>query len=520
MVSDGLLAEATLKMGIEDLFFGTGMFAVLIILSALILANILRRKIPFMRRSMMPTALIGGLLLMIIRAVLQLFGLDMFNLGYADNPGDNMLYLLVYHLLPIGFIALGLRDKQTHEGGEHITVDEKNIQTHPVRTGAMIVNSYMMQAVLGIGLTLFLGLVFFKDVLYPGSGIILPLGFGQGPGQATNGGQNFQDAGMVNGRAFGIAIASIGMIWASIGGVILLNRIAKKRGISLKETFQTAGDTPSGLVEEADEIPLSESVDKFTIQMCLIGFIYVLTMLFCWFLDWALSFLGTTGEDIANVFWGFNFCFGVAFAMLFKLILNRLRKRRLMKRKYVNNYMLNRISGFAFDIMVIASLASLELASLGQLWIPLLIITTAGGFATVFYTRFICNKLYPGYKDEAFITMYGMLTGTLSNGIILLREIDPDFKTPAAMDQIIGSATALIFGVPMLILIPFAMSSPGYYIVFGVCAVYFVFLLWAMFGKFGWLTKLFKRKKKAAVTEATAGGTAENGNASEDNQNI
>ncbi|GHV01756.1 sodium:glutamate symporter [Clostridia bacterium] len=502
MVSN-LLSESTYTIG-QGLFFDTGVFAVLLILSTLILANILRRKIPFMRRSMMPTAVIGGLLLMVIRAVLQLCGVEMFG-----TNGDNMLFLLTYHTLPIGFIALGLRDKQSHEGDEHGKADAKAVQTHPARTGAMIVSGYMMQAVVGIGFSLFLGFVLFPQ-LNPGVGIILPLGFGQGPGQATNGGELFQSAaadgggGMANARAFGIAVAALGFLWASIGGLIMLNRIAKKRGVNLKDRMRTAGDVSGGLVEEADEIPLSESIDKFTIQACLIGFIYIVTLGFCMLLDWGLSYLGDMGARIAQVFWGFNFCFGIAFAMLFKWIMNRLRKKKWMNRKYVNNYMLNRISGFAFDVMIIASLASLELAALGQLWIPLLIITTAGGVATLFYVRYICNKMYPGYKDEAFITMYGMLTGTLSNGIILLRELDPEFRTPAALDQVFGSATALIFGIPMLILLPIAVADPGIYYVFGIVAVYFVFLVWIMLGRFGWLARIFKRKKAAFADGQTA----------------
>ncbi|MDR1093764.1 MAG: hypothetical protein LBL66_06415 [Clostridiales bacterium] len=493
MVSN-LLAEADLAIG-RDLFFNTGFFAVLVILTTLILANILRRKIPFMRRSMMPTAVIGGLLLMLIRAVLEACGVKMF--GAQD---DNALFLITYHLLPVGFIALGLRDKQSHEGDEHGAADAKIIQTNPVRTGAMIVSGYMMQAVVGIGFSLFLA-VFFSQ-LNPGSGIILPLGFGQGPGQATNGGILFQESGMANGRAFGIAIASLGFLWASIGGLVLLNRIAKRRGLNLKDKIKTSGDVSSSLVEEADEIPLSESIDKFTIQACLIGFIYILTMLLCMGLEWGLSYLGAMGKSVADVFWGFNFCFGIALAMLFKLIMNRWRKRRWMNRKYVNNYMLNRISGFSFDVMIIASLASLELSALGQLWIPLLVITTVGGFATVFYTRAVCNRLYPGYKDEAFVTMYGMLTGTLSNGIILLRELDPEFKTPAALDQVFGSATALIFGIPILILLPFSVSAPGVYYVFGAVAVYLVFLFWVMFGRFGRLARIFKRKGKSGADGA------------------
>ncbi|MCL2751606.1 MAG: hypothetical protein FWE62_02495, partial [Firmicutes bacterium] len=471
---NSLWAASTLKIG-QGMFFDTGMFGVLIILSTLILANILRRKIPFLRRSMMPTAVIGGLLIMAIRAILQLFDVPMFS-----TADDNALFFLTYHLLPVGFIALSLRDKQSHEGNELAGVDSKIVQTNPVRTGAMIVSGYMLYAIIGITLTVVLGTFLFGDIM-PGSGILLSLGFGQGPTQAVNGGTIFEDAGMANGLQFGLAIAALGFVWASIGGVVLLNIIAKKRGVKLRDRVKTSGEVTSGLVEEADEIPLSESIDKFSMQVCLVGFIYLLTMGFCMLLQLALQPLGKTGSDVMQVFWGFNFCFGIAFAMLFKAIIKRLRKHHLMNRKYVNNYMLNRIGGLAFDVLIIASLASLEVAALGMQWIPLLIITSAGGIGMLFYVRYICKKMYASYYDEAFVTMYGMLTGTLSNGIILLRELDPEFKTPAAMDQVLGAATGLIFGIPMLFLIAFATRGPSesflnYYFVLAAVFVYFFFL--------------------------------------------
>lgn len=516
-MSLNLLAEAevmkVMPLG-RDLFFKYGVFAVLVLLTTLIVANIIRRKIPFMRRSMMPTAVIGGLLLILVRLILEACGVNVSLVFHGEA-----FFLIMFHMLAVGFIALGLRDKKSHEGDEHAELDAKMVQTSPVRTGAMIVGGYMIQAVAGIGLTLLLSLTLFPD-LFGGSGILLALGFGQGPGQASINGTLFEMErkladgtivpGMANGLQFGIAIAALGFVWASIGGIFIVNRVAKKRGLDVKKKGidRTSGLVTSGTIEEPDEIPLSESIDKFTVQICLIGFLYLLTMGFCMLLELALSPLGELGASLANVFWGFNFIFGIVFAMLFKVIVKKLRKHPKwgMSRRYLNNYMLNRIGGFAFDLMIIASLASISVLGIGKLWWPILIVTTAGGFITLAYTRLVCYRVFKGYGDEAFVCMYGMLTGTVTNGIILLREIDPKFKTPAALDQVFGAVAGMVFGIPMLILIPIALAEPGSYYVLAACFAYFFFLIWIMMGKFGWLAKLFKKKQPLA--EAAAGTPA------------
>ena len=301
---------------------------------------------------------------------------------------------------------------------------------------------------------------------------------------------------------YGLIVAGLGFMWASIGGVIMLNIIAKKRKIKLaNEVKEGIGKVvTTATVEQADEIPLSVGIDKFTIQVCLVGAVYLLTWGVCVLLDFCLGFLGDTGKGIADVFWGFNFCFGIVIALIVKKILKRLRKDKLMTRRYPNTYMLNRIAGAAFDVMIICSLAAIEVFSMQEQWIPILIVSSVIGIATLFFLRYVCKKTYPEYSDESFVTMYGTLTGTLSNGIILLRELDPKFETPAAMDQVIGSTTALIFGLPLLFLIRMAVDSP--FLVLGACAVYFLFLLWVIFGRFGWLAKIFKRNKKVTVVGA------------------
>jgi len=84
--------------------------------------------------------------------------------------------------------------------------------------------------------------------------------------------------------------------------------------------------------------------------------------------------------------------------------------------------------------------------------------------------------------------MFGMLTGTISSGILPLRQIDPEFKTPAADQLVVGSGTGIIFGAPMLILIGLAPSSQGMlWLTIGLCAVYLALLVLFMVGKKGLL---------------------------------
>ena len=74
--------------------------------------------------------------------------------------------------------------------------------------------------------------------------------------------------------------------------------------------------------------------------------------------------------------------------------------------------------------------------------------------------------------------MFGMLTGTISSGILLVREVDPNFKTPAANNLVSGSGMGIAFGAPILILIGLAPKSTGMaFAVMGLSLLYFAILL-------------------------------------------
>ena len=133
-----------------------------------------------------------------------------------------------------------------------------------------------------------------------------------------------------------------------------------------------------------------------------------------------------------------------------------------------------------FDIMVIASIAAINLSAFRykEFWIPLILLCTLGAAATYFYNLRISRALFPDYADEAFLSLYGMLTGTASTGVILLREIDPLYETPASHNLIYQNLWAIVLGAPMLLLLGFVARSMSWTLIgMGIIAVLLVIML-------------------------------------------
>ncbi len=433
-----------------------------IIAGLILLANIFRRKIPFVRKSMMPTAVLAGFVLLVLRSC---------GLLAADTV---FLETLTYHALAIGFIALALRSP---------SAESKSDALIGSKSGALIVSTYLVQAIVGLVICIGLAYTFLPD-LFKASGILLPMAYGQGPGQANNVGTTYQALGMAGGRSFGLSLAAAGYLCACIVGVIYLN-IYSRKGLIKRSNLkmEVSGSVTVDTFQDQNEIPIAESVDKLSVQVALCALVYLLSYLLIWGISSLLQAIapGLAGT-VATLLWGFNFIIGSLLAGIFRKVLDKLRSSKLMNRQYQNNYLLSRISGLAFDLMIVAGIASINMDDLSGYWLPFLLMAVAGGVSTFLYLRYMCNKLYPGYEYEGFFSMYGMLTGTISSGVLLLREIDPYFDTPAANNLLTGSSFGIAFGAPLLVLISMAAKSDVMvFVVLGLIFIYLAALLLFIF---------------------------------------
>ncbi|MBR3865314.1 MAG: hypothetical protein IKM67_01220 [Clostridia bacterium] len=451
-----------------------------VLFGAMLLANFLRRTIGPLRKSLIPSAVIGGFILLLANFLYQKIT------GYALFAKLDM-ELFTYHCLGLGFIALALKSNDR----QNSNTNGKDI----FNTGVTVVATYLAQAVVGLAITFGLSYLL-KN--WASSGLLLPMGYGQGPGQAYNWGNIYETStsypAFENGASFGLTIAAMGFIAASIGGVIHL-QIMKKKGRVKNELFADQAEPITAMqVCEKGEIPLTESLDKLTVQCGLIFLTYMLTFGAMYLLSIGCDALGGFFVNtVKPLIWGFNFLFGSIMSMLVKTIIRVLKKKGIMKREYRNPFLLSRISGTMFDLMVVASIAAINLSAFrhSEFVVPLILLSIAGGVASFFYVRTVSSRIFPDYRDEAFLSLYGMLTGTASTGVILLREIDPNFDTPASDNLIYQQLWAIVFGFPMLLLLGISPQSTLLTIVTLVAlAVLFVIMNLILFRSY-----IFKKKK-------------------------
>ena len=442
-----------------------------VLLGSLLAGNIVKKSLPFMRNSLIPTSVIGGVILIVIAALYKwATGNVMFDTAIFGGNGTATLEMITYHALALGFIASTLK---TSEG--KLT---KKRTVEIFNTGVTTVSTYLLQAIVGLVITILAALVisgFFKT-----AGILLPFGYGQGTGQAMNYGNIYEtEHNFDGGKSFGLTIAAMGFLSASFGGIIHLNVMRKRGNIKVNSAKEKLNNEK---IESENEIPMQESIDKLTVQVALIFVAYVLTYVF-------MVLLGKALPGMKSTIYGFNFLLGVLSATIVKSVMNFFKKISTQKKDYTNNFLLTRTSNFFFDVMVVAGIAAIRLDTLEKYWGIMLILGVAGLIVTYVYNRVVAKTLFKEYPEEQFLAMYGMLTGTASTGVILLREIDGDFKTPAADNLVYQNFPAIVFGFPIMLIATFA---PGRELLtVGILVAFFVVMNIILFR-----AQIFKRKKK------------------------
>ena len=332
-----------------------------VLLAALLAGNMLKRSVPFLRVSLIPTSVLGGCMLIVVAGIYKAITGDiMFDTEFFGGNGTANLELITYHTLALGFISSTFKPSQGKLTKER-TVEIFN-------TGVTTVATYLLQAVCGFAISL-IAAIFVKD-FFQAAGILLPFGYGQGTGQALNyGGIYESDFGFEGGRSFGLTIAALGFLSASIGGVIHLNILRKKGMVNTQSGKE--GTIHSEQIQAENEIPMQESMDKLTVQIALIAVAYGIAF-------GLMTLLGNLLPGMKSVIFGFNVLLGVLAATVVKVVVNTLHRKDIIHRQYINSFLMTRTSNFFFDIMVVAGIAAIRLSVLENYWGIMLIMGVVG----------------------------------------------------------------------------------------------------------------------------------------------
>ena len=407
--------------------------------TALITATFLRAKVRFFQRFLIPNALTAGFILMIVYNLLRS------PLNLETVRLDN----LAYHLLNLSFIAMSLR-KPRAKGLR------KNGGALPLALG--VLSHYGIQAAVGLALSLLLATTIAPQI-FPGFGLLLPLGFSSGPGQALSIGKTWEAFGsrFAGAGSVGLTFGAIGFLWASFGGVALINVGIKKGWVTSPHMENLLRRDRPGLLpaDKKGEIGTrmttdSAAIDSMSYHVAYVLFTYLLTWLALTGLSALLGMAGQIGKDLAASFLGIGFIFCSLVGRLVRAVVSGTGIGYTL-----DDATFTRVTGFSIDLMITSALGAISFLVVREFWIPILIMSTVGGLIALFLVPWMGSRTF---RDHAFgrtLVIYGVATGTLASGLALLRVVDPELKTPIAEDYMRAAGIVFPMAIPLILIIPF-----------------------------------------------------------------
>ncbi|HOO18555.1 MAG TPA: sodium:glutamate symporter [Paludibacteraceae bacterium] len=328
-----------------------------------------------------------------------------------------------------------------------------------------------------------LGLLVLNQIweLDPAFGITLPAGFCGGHGTAAAIGQTFKKFGHNEIMSLAMTSATIGILSAIVLGLIIIKWANQKGYTSFLPTYK---DLPQELrtgllpIEKREKIGESTcssiSIDSLTFNVIIVVAI-------------ALGGYGMS-KIITSILSGFELpVFSCAFivGILIKLIFDKTSVSN-----YVCPQTIKHISGTFTDFLIAFGIASIKISIVVKYIIPLVILLTTGLIVTFIYVFIIPGKWLKEFWFEKAIFTWGWLTGTMANGIALLRVVDPKMQS-YCLDSY---AIAYLFIAPVEIsLITFApiIFVNGYGLIFSIiCLVLCIAILLIAYFKKWFITKI------------------------------
>lgn len=384
----------------------------------------LRAKIGLLQRFLFPSCLVGGLL------GLALLQTDLFKVE------TSLLETFAYHLFNISFISVGLTirtpEEQKAYGGREVV---KGSVWMALVSGVMM----PLQAIIGGGMVLMFN--YFDFNLFKTFGFFAPLGFLQGPGQVLSVGKVWETLGFANAATIGLTFATIGFLFAFFVGVPLANW-GIRRGMAEHAPKSLPKDLLVGIAPKGATLELagrltmhSGNVDTLAFQFALVGLVYLLT--------YALvhGIAGLLRPELAATLWGFFFFAGLLVSILVRTVIIKIGYGHM-----VDPGVQRRVTGWSVDFLIVATVMAVQPAIVWQYALPIGAISLAVGVLTTIGIVYLGNRLW-ALNIERMVGIYGICTGTASSGLLLVRVVDPEFRTTAAMEL---GFQAIFSSVPVL----------------------------------------------------------------------
>lgn len=324
-------------------------------------------------------------------------------------------------------------------------------------------------------------------------GMLIETGFAGGHGTAAAMGQVFQQPtiNLRSGLDLGVLMATCGLVYGLLSGIGWIN-LAVRLGWIAKPAGLTVADSIGPATHESSLQPIgyarvrNETLDPLLLQIVWLTLAFGIGLALQWLVttfvgsleSWmqdpsisAASSGDTLYEDrltLKNV--------AESFPLFIYTLFGGLIVRRLLTlvgfEHAIDRETINRLTATAMDVLVVAAVASLNLAAVATLIVPFVILFTFGivwtGVCLLLLSRWILPRQH---WFQLGLINYGMSTGTTATGFVLLRLVDPELDSGAAEDYALAAPLSSPFigggmvtiALPLLVLenLPLATVTIG-----------------------------------------------------------
>ncbi|MBQ5828053.1 MAG: sodium:glutamate symporter [Bacteroidales bacterium] len=429
------------------------------IISALILVGkFIRVKVKLIQQLFIPPSLIAGVLGLA-------FGPN--GLGWLPLSGSMGTYAAVLIALVFGALPLSSPKFSTKEIAGRVG---------PMWAYAQL-GMLLQWGIMGI-FGLFVMKLIWPD-LNDAFGIMLSTGFYGGHGTAAAIGEAFNGLGWDEAASLGMTTATMGVIFAIIGGLVMIKWAAKNKQTAFIADFaDLPNELRSGLIPEEKREPIGTtttsaiSIEPLTFHLALV--------LLVAFLGYSMS------VGVKQLYPQLELpVFSCAF--IIGLVL-----KKIFDATKVTNYICpnttQRIGSMATDLLVAFGVASIKLGVVVKYAVPLVVLLVSGALIVFGVTFFFGRKLSKTYWFERTIFAWGWWTGTMAMGIALIRIVDPKLASKAMDDYALAYLPIVPVEILLITFVPIMfVNGMGLWLSLGCLALSALIVLLAV--KMGWWNK-------------------------------
>ena len=373
-------------------------FAILSVL--LVVGKALRVRLSFLQRLYLPSSVIGGILGLAVLTALGPRAPSEVTDGMRTIPG--FMINVIFATIFLGAAVPKMKDVI-------------RLALPQLVLGQILAWG---QYVVGLGLA---GFVFVKLFGVPAMfGNLLEIGFEGGHGTVGGMAESFTAYGWEEGIALGYTVATVGMIVGIVFGMAIVQWALRRGYVKEVRTFESRTPHERRGIHVAEERPSAglqtvccDSIDSLAWHVAIIGVACLI--------GWGLrQLIPVKGFPL------FPLC--MIGGVLLELVAKRLKIDLL-----VDRVQMERLSGAALDFLVVSAVATIQLKVVAANWQPLVILLAAGTVWSVWAVLFISPRIFRDAWVERGIAEFGQASGVTATGLMLLRTVDPENRTPAAM---------------------------------------------------------------------------------------